>query len=125
MKKQGPWATPRSWAMVEEVLGKKATQHFKEFDILNEELPAPPTYEQAVVNMYREAKGIVDVGARLKQELGLARRDYFIYSDELARARARSSTFVDVYEKHICDALDNLWLAQGKYEAWAATYGGI
>lgn len=81
-----------------------------------------PSYEQMIVHMYREARHIVNVGEDLKVELFIAQHEYFHVSI-LLRATRKSAGHVD--HKIVLIALDKLWLAQEKYEAWARTYGDL
>jgi hypothetical protein len=87
--------------------------------------PPKPTYEQAVVHMFRTAKGIVNVGKDLKVQLDVTREHYTRCSWHLGNARRNRKPNATALERELCKILDKLWLAQGKYEAWAKTYGDI
>lgn len=92
-----------------------------EFEVMR---PPAPTYEQAIVNMFREAKGILEVGERLKKEMFIARDRYLSVSTMLRCDRMNGSPLEHAYFV-VGKALDELWFAQEKYKAWAATYGDI
>jgi hypothetical protein len=93
-----------------------------------------PTYEQAVVHMFRTAKGILEVGQKLHDEWLLAKQHYSAQSSQLMQYRlVRYQLFTPGnqrrrghrLEREVCQALDRLWLAQEKYKAWTKTYGEL
>ncbi len=109
----------------------------------------PPTYEQAIVHMYREAESIIAQGHALHSAMEQARllylkRSSYLRKDRkalgLAKKHARWQEVVaelfprdlrfwqqnvKARTEDVCTALDNLWEAQEKYKAWAALYGDI
>jgi hypothetical protein len=91
--------------------------------------PPKPTYEQAIVHMFREAKGIMEVGRELLTEMWKARYRVRDTRTNLYNCRTygegKADWDLDKHTKDFLRALDKCWLAQGKYEAWAKTYGEI
>lgn len=91
----------------------------------------PPTYEQAVVHMFRTATGIMKVGKQLQVDYRLAQLHYHNASERLRRFReGRKGVnlpkhLVRYCEQEVLRKLDELWLAQEKYNAWARTYGDL
>lgn len=122
-------AREKGWPIVE----LKLVDGGPEFEVLRTHEPAP-TYEQAVVHMFRTAKGIIEVGEKLQIEVQIARHRYHHATHALHAYRQRSRIFKGTrnprwsrvhFEGEVCQALDALWVAQEKYKAWAKTYGDL
>lgn len=119
-------ARERGW-LIKEI---KLVNGGPEFEVVHK----APTYEQAVVHMYREAQSIIAQGTFLKNVMYIARRDY-LYESQALRVRralkieppsyAAKAHLTNKGQQRVCEALDKLWEAQEKYNTWAKLYGDI
>lgn len=123
-------AHERGW-LIKEI---KLVNGGPEFEVVHK----APTYEQAIVHMYREAKSIVEQGEKLKADMIRAHMYMCETRKHVDRCRLGVLQYpkgthyynswngpLQIALKRFVELLDRVWEAQEKYNAWAKLYGDI